>query len=231
MMIKTWSEVLIESYQRVWAEVFAYVPNILISVIIFIFGWIVASVLGRWVAQLVKVLKLDNALESLGLQELVNRAGYKLDSGAFIGALVKLFIIVVFLVAALEVLGLATINDFLSQFILGYIPKVIVATLILLLAALIADALRKLVIASAKAANIAYAEMLGNVTKWVIWIFAILTALDELNIGATIGNFTQTLFAGLIAMLALAGGLAFGLGGRDVAAKYLDKVREDIFNN
>ncbi len=231
MMIKTWSEVLIESYQRVWGEVFAYVPNIVISVIIFIFGWIVASVLGRWIAQLIRALKLDSALESLGLQELVNRAGYKLDSGAFIGALVKLFVIVVFLVAALEVLGLATINDFLGQFILGYIPKVIVATLVLLLAALVADALRKLVVASAKAANIAYAEMLGNVTKWVIWIFAILTALDELNIGATIANFTQTLFAGLIAMLALAGGLAFGLGGRDAAAKYLDKVREDIFKD
>lgn len=230
-MIKTWSEVLIESYQRVWGEVFAYVPNIVISVIIFIFGWIVASVLGRWIAQLIRALKLDSALESLGLQELVNRAGYKLDSGAFIGALVKLFVIVVFLVAALEVLGLATINDFLGQFILGYIPKVIVATLVLLLAALVADALRKLVVASAKAANIAYAEMLGNVTKWVIWIFAILTALDELNIGATIANFTQTLFAGLIAMLALAGGLAFGLGGRDAAAKYLDKVREDIFKD
>lgn len=225
MILQTWSEVLVASFQNVWTEVIAYIPNIVVSVIVFVVGWVVAVVLGKWIAQLVRTLKLDRALASVGVDEVVNRAGYRLDSGAFLGGLVRVFIILVFLVAALDVLKLSQINMFLYQVVLGYIPNVIAAALILLLAAIIADALQKVVVASAKASGTDYAELLGGVTKWMIWIFAILAAFNQLNIGAV---FAQTLFTGLVAMLAIAGGLAFGLGGKDAAARYIEKLRSDI---
>jgi len=225
MLLREWSDVLVSSFQDLWQQIVDFLPNIIISVIIFIIGWVVAVVLARWVAQLIKALKLDNILQSLGVQDLVNRAGYRLDSGNFIGALVKLFIIIVFLVAALDVLGLQQINDFLSTVILGYIPRVISAAIILLIAAVAADILQKLVVGSAKAAGMHYSDLLGGITKWAIWIFGLLAALNELQIGAV---FAQTLFTGLVAMLAIAGGLAFGLGGRDAAARYIEKLRHDI---
>lgn len=224
-MLEDWSEVLVESFQELWLSVIEYVPSIVVAVIIFIIGWVIASVLGKWVAQLLRSLKLDNVLQSLGVQDIVNRAGYRLDSGAFLGALVKLFIVVAFLVAALEVLNLSQINDFLREVVLFYIPNVIAAAIILLLAAVIADVLQKIVAGSAKAAGVAYAELLGGITRWSIWIFAILAAMYQLNIGA---QFAQILFAGLVAMLAIAGGLAFGLGGRDAAAGFIDRLRQDI---
>lgn len=225
MLLDDWSVVLAGSFQDLWRDVVAFVPNILISIIIFLIGWVVAVVIGRWVAQMVKALKLDNILESLGVKELVNRGGYQLNSGAFLGGLVKLFVIVVFLVAALDILKLDQINEFLRDVVLDYIPNVIAAALILLFAAIIADAVKKFIVASTKAAGVGYAELLGGITRWAIWIFAILAALSQLNIGA---EFALTLFTGLVAMLALAGGLAFGLGGRDAAANYIESLKKDI---
>jgi hypothetical protein len=225
MILQSWSEVLLSSFQNLWAEIIAYVPNIVVSIIIFIVGWVVAVVVGKWISQLIKTVQFDKILASVGVDELVNKAGYRLNSGAFIGGLVRAFITVVFLVAALDVLKLSQINAFLYEVVLAYIPNVLAAAIILLLAAVLADAIQKVVTASAKASGVGYAELLGGITKWMIWIFAILAAFTQLNIGAA---FAQTLFTGLVAMVSIAGGLAFGLGGKDAAARYIEHLRSDI---
>ena len=141
------------------------------------------------------------------------------------GGLVRWFFIVVFLVAAMDVLGLNQVNDFLSNQVLTYLPKVIVAVLLLIAGALIAGALQKLVVTSAKAAELHSAALLGGVAKWAIWVFAILASLYQLGI---VGPLIETLFTGFIGMLAIAGGLAFGLGGKEAAARYVEKLRQDI---
>jgi len=221
MILQTWGKVLAQSFQDLWLGVVSFVPSLVVAVVIFIAGWVVGSLLGRVVSQIIKSLKVDNALRSAGSETLLNRAGFKLNSGKFLGGLVRWFIIIVFLVAAFDVLGLNQVNDFLQQVVLLYLPQVIVAVLILLVAALIADAMQSVVKGSAKAAEIKSANFLGNVTKWAIWVFAILMALYQLGVAAA---FVQTLFTGVVVALALASGLAFGLGGRDYAARILDKM-------
>jgi len=224
MILKTWSEVLAQSFQDLWSGVISFVPNLVVALIIFIAGWVVGSLLGRVVSQIIKSLKVDNALKSAGSEELLNKAGFRLDSGKFLGGLVKWFIIIVFLVASFDVLGLDKVNSFLQQVVLLYLPQVIVAVLILLVAALIADAMQSIVKGSAKAAEIKSANFLGNVTKWSIWVFAILMALYQLGVAAA---FVQTLFTGFVVALALASGLAFGLGGKESAAKILKKLERE----
>ncbi|OGD69303.1 hypothetical protein A2996_01940 [Candidatus Campbellbacteria bacterium RIFCSPLOWO2_01_FULL_34_15] len=221
MILKNWSDVLAQSFQDLWLGVISFVPNLVIAIIIFIAGWVVGSLLGRVVSQIVKSLKVDNALRSAGTESLLNRAGFRLNSGKFLGGLVKWFVIVAFLVASFDVLGLDQVNDFLQQVVLLYLPRVIVAVLILLVAALIAEAMESLVKGSAKAAEVKSANFLGNVTKWAIWVFAILMALYQLGVAAA---FVQTLFTGFVVALALASGLAFGLGGKDSATKVLKKL-------
>lgn len=203
----------------------AFVPNIIVSVIIFVVGWVVGVVLGKWVMQLISALKVDKALASLGIDEIVSKAGYRLDSGAFVGALARWFIIIVFLVAALDVLGLSQVNIFLQQVVLGYLPNVIVAALILVVAGVLSEPVQKIVTGSVKAAGVRSAELAGGVARWAIWVFALLAALNQLGVA---GPFLQTLFTGVVAMLALAAGLAFGLGGKESAARYLEKLRGDI---
>jgi len=225
MLLQTWSEVLTQSFQDLWVGVIAFVPNLIVAIVIFILGWVIGAVLGRVVSQIIKAVHVDRALESAGASDVLSRAGFRLDSGAFIGGLVKWFFIIAFLVAAFDVLGLSQVNVFLQEVVLGYLPNVIVAALILLVAAVIADAMQKVVVGSAKAASIEHAHFLGGVTRWAIWVFAIIIALSHLGIAQ---SFMQVLFTGVVAMLALAGGLAFGLGGRDAAGEFLGKLKKDI---
>lgn len=228
MLIETWADVLTRSFQDLWLGIIAFIPNIIVALIIFVLGWLVGAALGRVVAQIVKSLKVDGALKSTGLAEAVERGGFTLDSGAFLGALVKWFFIVVFLVAALDVLHLTQVNVFLQTVVLGYLPQVIVAVLILLVAAVIAEVAARAVSGAAKAAHVASAGFAGSVAKWAIWIFAVLAALDQLQVASA---FVQTLFTGVIVALSLAFGLAFGLGGQQAAAGYIEKMRSEMKNH
>lgn len=225
MLVQTWGDVLRTSFQEMWRGVAGFVPNLVVAIIIFIAGWVIAVVIGRLIAQVIKSLKIDNLFRSLGTEEALNRAGMRLDVGAFIGALVKWFIIVVFLMAAVNVLGLSEVNGFLRDVVLGYLPNVLAAALILILAAVIANAVQMLVTGTARAAEIPSAGFMGGIARWAIWIFAILAALSQLGIAQA---FMQILFTGLVAMLALGAGLAFGLGGKDTAARFLERMRKDI---
>lgn len=225
MLLDTWSNVLVSSFQNLWWGLISFVPNLLVAVIIFVLGWLVGSILGKWVAQVIQSLRIDQALQGIGAGQLMSRAGFRLNAGAFIGGLVKWFVIIAFLVASMEVLGLQQVNDFLQQIVLGYLPNVIVAALILVVAAVIAEALQRVVVGAALAANLPSAALFGGITRWAVWVFAFIAALLQLGVAVV---FLQTLFTGIVAMLALAGGLAFGLGGRDAAARYLDKLRKDI---
>jgi small-conductance mechanosensitive channel len=225
MILKTWSEVLAQSFQDLWLGVVNFVPNLIVAIIIFIAGWVVGSLLGRVVSQIIKSLKVDNALKSAGFETVLNRAGFRLHSGAFLGGLVKWFVIIVFLVASFDVLGLAQVNDFLQQVVLLYLPQVIVAVLILLVAALIAEAMESVVSGSAKAAEVKSASFLGRITKWAIWVFAILMALYQLGVAAA---FVQTMFTGFVVAVSLAVGLAFGLGGKETAGRLLEKIEREM---
>jgi hypothetical protein len=216
---------LTQSFQDLWLGIVAFIPSVVVAIVIFVLGWLVGSALGRIVAQIIKSLKIDNALKSTGLSEVVERAGFTLDSGAFLGALVKWFFIVVFLVASLDVLGLSQVNVFLQAVVLSYLPRVIVAVFIILVAAVIAQVTKDVVTGSAKAAHIHSAGFAGSIAKWAVWIFAILAALDQLQVATA---FVQTLFTGVIVAISLAFGLAFGLGGQDAAAKYIDTVKGEF---
>lgn len=217
--------VIANSLANLWAGVIGFLPELVIAILIFVIGWIIASLLARAVDQVIKAIKLDNALRGAGLEQTLARAGFSLNSGRFLGELVKWFIIVVFLVAALEVMKLDQVTMFLRQVVLGYLPQVIVAVLIMIVAVVVAEAMRKIVVASAKAAHIRSAGFLGALTKWAIWIFALLAAFLQLGIAVA---FLQTLFTGVIVALSLAFGLSFGLGGQTAAARYLEKLSSEM---
>lgn len=228
MILNTWLEVLQQSFQNLLSGVVSFIPNLIVAVVIFIIGWLIGSILARVVEQVIRAIKVDNALRSAGVEDVLGRAGLSLNAGGFLGALVKWFIIVVFLVAALEVLGLTQVNVFLQEVVLLYLPQVIVAVLILLVAAVVAEVMRRVVIGSAKAAGLVSAHFLGAVTQWSIWVFAALTALGQLGVATP---FVQTLFTGIVVAVSLAFGLAFGLGGQDAAARFLEKMRQEISKN
>ncbi len=225
MSLNAWTSVLQTSFENVANGVVGFVPNLVIAIIVILIGWLIAAALAKVISQVIRSVKLDTALTSAGFDRIISKSGHTLNSGRFLGELARWFTIVVFLMAAFEILGLTQVNNFLQGVVIGYIPQVVAAVLILFVGVVVADFLQKTVVASSRAAGMANANFLGSVTKWSIWIFAALAALFQLGIGAT---FIQTLFTGLVVALALAFGLSFGLGGKEAAARYLEKLRLEI---
>ena len=225
MMVQEWSNVLRQSFQDLWLGFVSYVPNIVFALVIFVAGWIVAHVVGRVIAQIVSALKVDKGLQAAGMSDVMSRAGFALNSGMFLGELVRWFIVLGFSVASFEVLGLHQVTAFLGVVVLTYIPRVIVAALIVLVAAIAADVVSKMVIGSAKAAELAHSHLLGGIARWAIWIFATLTALEQLGIATDTIN---TVITGVTVAISLALGLAFGLGGKDAAKDAIDALKRDL---
>ena len=219
--LENWSGGFADSLLAVWFGVLNFLPQFVGALLIFILGWIVAFLIERLIEGLFKSFKVDSLLKSTGAEDVIERSGHKLNSGRFVGSLVKCFVIVVFLIASFDVLGLKEVNTFLKDVVLSYLPQVIVAVLVLMVSVVIADAVQKLVTASARAAHVKSAVLLGTAAKWSIWIFAVLTALFHLGVAPAL---IQTLFMGVVVAGALATGLSFGLGGKEVAGRMLEKL-------
>lgn len=213
------------SLQTLWDKLAAFLPNLLAAVILLLLGWLLASLAAQVVQKVLAMLQLDTLANRLGMDRLSAQVGRKLTLSGLGAWLVKWFVIVLAFVTAAEVLGLEQVNEFLFQQVLPYFGNVIGAIAILLIGAVVANFLSEVVRGSVRAAGMGAAGALSAVTRWSILIFALLAALAQLKIAPT---FLQTLFIGIIAMISLAGGLAFGLGGRDHARKVLDDIEKNL---
>lgn len=220
MIIQTWGDALNQSFTNFAPAAVQFALYLVAALIIFAVGWVVGSFVGDLISKLFKVIKVDTALRQAGLENVLRKGEINLNSGAFVGGLVKWFIIAVFFLSALQVFGLTQVNAYLADVVIGYVPHVIVAVLILLVSIIIAEFVQKIVTGATATAHMGSSRVLGVITKWAIIVFAILAALVELNIAASL---IQILFVGIVAALSIAFGLAFGLGGKEAAARFLDR--------
>jgi len=225
MAFNTSASIIVTSLQELWGQVIGFLPEFLIAIVVFIVGLIVGSGLGALVERLVSALKLDSLLRSMGIETYVERAGLKLNSGRLVGQLVFWFFAIFAFFVASNILGLTSVSEFLSGLLFGYISNIFGAVLIFFGSIVLARFLSNLVKASVMSARLHAAKFLGGITWWTVVIIGFIGALDQLNIASTILN---TLFTGIVVMLALAGGLAFGLGGREYAAHLIESFRKQV---
>lgn len=223
MILQTWGDVIVASLQEVWVSMASFLPLLLGAVIVFLVGWVVAMALSKAVEQLVRALRVDALLQKLDVGHAVERAGWRLNTGAFVGWLVKWSLVIAFLLASVNILGLTAVSDFLKDILL-YVPNVIVAALILVIAALVADVVERAVRGSVEAAGYR-GSLVGITARWAIWVFAFFAILPQLGIATAL---VQTLVTGLVAALAIAFGLAFGLGGKETAHAFLERMRSEL---
>jgi len=213
------------SFWGLWNTVGTFLPAMLAAVIWFVIGWIVGVALYHVVVEVVKALRVNEALKATGLAEAASRSGFNLDVGRFLGTIFQWFVVLVFLVAALDILELEGVTFFLQQVLLMFFPRVIVAALIIIIGAISAEVVRGLVMHSARAIGAHGANLAGTISKWAILTFAVLAALSHLGIGS---DLIQTLFQGIVIAVALSFGLAFGLGGKEAASRTIERVRSEI---
>jgi len=210
-----------------WLDFIDFIPNLIVALIVFIVGWAIAVAIGRLIEKILVILRINQAFENIkGLRDAAGRAGLRINIPLVIGEIVKWFLIIVFLLAATDILGLQDVAAFLRS-VLAYIPNVAVAALILVIAAVLANFVYRTVLASVSAAGFSSGGAIAAISKWAIIIFAFMAALLQLNVAASL---IQTILTAFFAMLALAGGLAFGLGGKEVAGKWLRKLEADLMD-
>jgi hypothetical protein len=222
--VQTWGEAITISLLNLSERFFNFFPTLLGAILVFVAGWIIAVTIGKVIEKSLKTARLDKAMEKMGFGKKMNDVGVHYTISEFVGGLVKWFLVLVFLMAATDILNLAQVTNFLNSIIL-YVPNVAVAVIILAVVFLVGNFVYGVVKGSTRAAGVMSATLLATISKWAIVIFGIFAALIQLGVASTL---VSTIFIGIVAMLALAGGLAFGLGGRDEAAMILKKLREEI---
>lgn len=214
------SSSVVSATEKLWDKLMWLVPALIIAVFVVLIGWMIATILGSVVEKILNKLKINKASESLGIGQVLSDLGLGSNITRFAGMTVKWFIAIVFFLAASDILQLTQVTDFLNRVLL-YIPNIIAAVLILAAGILLANILNKVIHKSAKVSGFMSPDLLGQIAKWAILVFAILASLVQLGVATQL---IETLFTGVVVMLALAGGLAFGLGGKDKGKQIIDKM-------
>lgn len=220
----TWGDVFNASLQNLWWGLIQFAPKFIVAIVLFIVGWVLGNIIAKALEQVFSALKVDKLFVSIGADNLFRKAGMNLDTGYFIGQVVKWFVVVVFLLPSLNLVGLNEVTFFLQEDVLGFLPRVIVAALVLVIAAVISEGISGAVTATAKTMNLRSANLFGAVTKYAVWVFAFIIALGKLGLG----DYMSILFSGIIGMIALACALAFGLGAKDHASRFISKLGEEM---
>ena len=201
----------------------AFLPSVVIAIIVFALGWIFGTVLGRAVEHLITALRVDKALHKAGFDTLSERAGVKISVAGFLGGIMKWLVVVAFTIASAEILGLTQVTQLLRD-ILVYIPQVIIAAIILVISMLLGDFVSRLVSHSVKATGMK-GEFAAQMSKWAIIIVGgVFPALTQLRIAQ---GLVEVLFTGVVFSISLALGLSFGLGGREAAAHAIEKMKQN----
>lgn len=209
---------------ELWDTILAYLPNLLGAIVVFLIGIIVALVLRSVVEQVVKILRIDDLAQKLEIKSQFERFGVHLHIGRLFGWIVKWFFVIVALIAATDILGWDQLTSYLQEIVL-FIPNVVIAVIILLAGILLANFVQRVVKSAVEAAKLTSANFLSGIAKWAILVFSFMAALVQLQIAP---DLIRVLFTGLVFMIALAGGLAFGLGGRQQAERFLERLKKDI---
>jgi hypothetical protein len=193
---------------------FAAIPRVLGFLLIMIIGWFISGLLASGVAALLRMVRFNELAQRSGVTGFINRMGVRRDSAGFLADVAKWFVRLIVLVVAFDALGLPAVSEILQQFLL-WIPNLVVAVVVLVLTGLAANALSDVVRGASAQAQLGNPKWLANITEITIWVFGIVIAANQIGIASTLVN---TLFMGFVFALALAAGLAFGLGGRDTAS-------------
>jgi hypothetical protein len=222
-MLAQYINVLGQELIDVSVKVVGFLPNFIIGIIILLVGWLFGLILGRATVHVFDILKINHLFGKLGFAHISRKSGHDVSVGNFFGALVKWTVIVAFTLAAANIFGLFYVSSFLVG-VLAYLPSVFVAGFILIIANIFGNLAEKVIDGSVRTAGL-HVSFAGTLAKYAIIVTGVLAALNQLNI---VPVFTNALFIAIVGALALAFGLAFGLGGKDAAARAIERIERDF---
>lgn len=215
--VRDWSEAMMTSLAGGLAMFFAAIPKVIAFAVILIVGWFIANLIAGLAARILRAIRFNDLSERSGFSTFVRNIGVQTDPAGFLGMVAKWFMRLIVLVVAFDALGLPAVSDVLRQLLL-WLPNLAVGIVVLVIGGLLANAAAGVVRGATASAGFRHPEIIANVARASVWVFAIIVAVNQIGIAQTLVN---TLFMGAVALVVIALGLAFGLGGRDVAARLL----------
>ena len=218
MDINAWGAALTTSLATALSLFLGAIPRVIGFLIILIIGWFISGLLAAGVAALLRAVRFNDLAQSSGFSGFVRNMGVRKDPAGLLADIVKWFVRLIVLVVAFDALGLPAVSQVLQQFLL-WIPNLVVAVVVLVIAGLAANALANLVRGATAQAGFDNPDVLATIARVAVWAFGIVVAVNQIGVAQELVN---TLFMGFIGALALAAGLAFGLGGRDTAGQIVD---------
>ena len=213
--IRDWGDALLTSITQALALFLVAIPKVIGFLIIIAIGWLIASLVARGAAALLRSVRFNDMATRFGFAGFVTNTGVQTDSVGFVSLITKWFIRLIALVVAFDALGLPAVSDVLRQ-LLVWLPNLAVALAVLIIGGLAANALAGLVRGATAKADLGKPDLLANVSRVAVWAFAIVVAVNQIGIARELVN---TLFMATVGAIALALGLAFGIGGRETAAQ------------
>ena len=227
-MVENWTLITLQALQDFWQGFVGFIPALVGAILVFVIGWFISIGVGKLVARILGKLRFNQFFEKGGWKEALEKAEFKVDAAGFVGAIVKWVLIIVFLYAAVGILNWEAFGRILEG-IIGYLPNVIVAALIFVVAVLLADIVGKLVRVALEGARFAYAHIGEIIAKWAIWVFAILVILRQLLVAPELIEIVfSALIYGVMAFLVISLGIAFGVGGKEIAAEILRDLHRKL---
>lgn len=223
-VIQNWGTAIITSLSNALSLVFAFVPKLIGFLVILLIGWIVASVISKALTAILRRVGFDRLANRIGLTRFEQNMGITMDPAGVLGKIAYWFVFLIFLVPAVDALGLTAVSSVLNTLV-DYIPNVFVAILVLFLGTLAATVVADLIRGATASANIGNPNVFATIARYTVLGFAALIALEQLQIAPALLN---ELFAAIVGGAALAFGLAFGLGGRETAQRLLNRSEESV---
>jgi len=224
MVFRDWTSVVGSTGLTVWERFVAFLPNLIGAIIILVAGWLIGMLVAVIIDRVFRLVGLQTLFEKAKVENIVKKAGVEKDTTSLLAAVGKWIVLIVAFIAASNTLQLPDVANFFDR-ILAYVPSVIAAAAIMIIGLVLANFLAAVVKGSMQAADLESSEAVSVIVRYAIVIFAVLAALAQLGIA---GGLIQTLFIGIVALIAIAGGLAFGLGGKDAAADFINDLRKSM---
>lgn len=215
-----WDQMIVEPVSSMLIRIADYLPTILGTLVLLIVGWLIAKMVRTIVVKALKIILFDKAAEKAGITEILAKGDIKQTPAELMGILCYWFLMLIVFVTAINALGLTVASELLNG-ILFYLPNIIGAIFILVLGMFLANFVAGIVVTTGNNASISQSKLIGNITKITIVLIAVIIALEQLSIATTL---LINIFTLLIGAICLALGLAFGLGCKDIAREYMEKL-------
>jgi hypothetical protein len=218
-----------EAWKVIFVDVISkfltFLPNLIFAFIVFALGMWFAAEIGKLIAKILSQIPFDKIFEEKGWSQALGKASFKTKPSGFFGEIVKWVLSIIVLIISINILGLQTEFETITDPIISYLPNIFIASLIFIVVVFAVDILEKFIVVSASKMGVSYARFLGTIIKSVVWVIGMLAIFAQLGIATSL---METLYTSIIYAFAAALALSFGLGGKDVASDILKDLRDKM---